>query len=145
MFVGSVLCPRPPSPYITDMRLREYKHDALSIRSSEKALRVSRRLVQSAKIRTRRPFHPELFARPADNVRMAQTTSVDIDIGRPLDPLHNNVFTVSIPETIQRPAMPPVMSDKIAQFEPELADVPVEYAREALASMGTKYVYTTVI
>ncbi|KZT64111.1 hypothetical protein DAEQUDRAFT_718573 [Daedalea quercina L-15889] len=62
---------------------------------------------------------------------MAQTNHVNIDI-RLSVPNDEYAPIISIPKTIQRPRMPPVMSDKIAQFEPELADVPVEYAREAL-------------
>ncbi|TFY67032.1 hypothetical protein EVJ58_g1890 [Rhodofomes roseus] len=117
------------------MRLREYKHDALSLRSRQKALKTSRRLVQSAKLRSRRPFHPEHFERPQENVRMAQRKIVHIG---QLNMYDENSPLVSVPETIERPPLPPVMSDMIAKFEPELADTPVEYVREALAAMGTR-------
>lgn len=117
------------------MRFREYKLDALNFSSKQKALTASRGLLLSAKLRTRRPFHSEYFERPEENVRMAQPNHVYI--GR-LDPYVEDSLVVSVPETIERPQLPPVMSHMIGKYEPELADIPVEYAREALASMGTR-------
>ncbi|KAH9931518.1 uncharacterized protein B0H18DRAFT_952694 [Fomitopsis serialis] len=104
------------------MRFREFKLDALTLSSKQKALSASRRLVLSAKLRTRQ--------------RQDGAANL-VHIGR-LDPYVEDSLVVSVPETIERPPLPPVLSHMIGKFEPELADIPVEYAREALASMGTR-------
>ncbi|EPT01960.1 hypothetical protein FOMPIDRAFT_1048252 [Fomitopsis schrenkii] len=57
---------------------------------------------------------------------------------QPSVPSDENGIPVSFPETLERPQLPPVALERIAEFEPELADVPVEYARDALAYMGLR-------
>ena len=115
-----------------------HPHHAIRLRSEEKALQRSRRLVQSAKIRVRRPLHPEFFERPAPKIRMAQPMNL-LDFGK-IDPSDGEAVPVSFPETLERPELPPVQLERIAQFEPELAGVPAEYARDALVYMGMRYV-----
>ena len=46
----------------------------------------------------------------------------------------------SIPRVLARPPMQPISQEKVAEVDPELEKVPVQYIRDGLRHLGPQYV-----
>lgn len=115
------------------------KATGLLTRSPEKALVISRRLVQTAKQRARKPFCPEYFEKRDQDVDPDAPAQDKTVIRPPSLPAEQS--QVSNQRMLKPPNLRDVDLRAVAYYEPSLQNVSLDYLRRALVSMGPRYVY----
>ncbi|KAI0922810.1 hypothetical protein AcW1_002627 [Taiwanofungus camphoratus] len=114
---------------------KDQKLRALTSKSTAKALAISRRLIQSAKRRARRPLL--MHHSSSRNSPLNRPASQEGIIPSPPAIVFEGP-SFQLPPKLIKPKIPQVEPSTIGNLEKELKDVPLDYVRKALVVWGSR-------